>query len=76
MKAILEFNLNDGSYDKESFEAAMKATNLIQFIDEFGEFMRKEIKYRAEAVGDAETILMEKWRDKFYELKDENEIFL
>ncbi len=42
MKAILEFNLPD---DESSFLNATRADNMVSAIDEFRDFLRKQIKY-------------------------------
>jgi len=76
MKAILEFNFESDNFDKESFDLMMKSQQMASFIDEFQEFMTYQTKHCYDNLSSDTLDVMEKWKDRFFELKHENELYL
>lgn len=71
MKAILEFSLPD---DQDLYEMTTNALQYYSFIHAMNEYLRGEIKYQEHT--EEEFALLEKIRDKYFELMNEHQIKL
>lgn len=71
MKATIEFNLPE---DKYEYDLANKSSSLLSCIMEFEQEIRKIYKY--EDLKENQLEIVEKIREKFYEILQDNEINL
>lgn len=71
MKATIEFNLPE---DKYEYDLANKSSSLLSCLMEFEQEIRKIYKY--EDLKQNQLEIVEKIRDKFYEILQDNEINL
>ena len=71
MKAILEFNLPEDQHD---FDFAVQGSKMYSALWDISQELRKLWKY--EELSDEEFKMVERIRDKFYEILDENQIKL
>ena len=71
MKAILEFNLPD---DQHEFDLAIQGSKMYVALWDISQELRTLWKY--EELSDEEFKIVERIRDKFYEILDENQIEL
>ena len=71
MKAILEFNLPD---DQHEFDLAIQGSKMYVALWDISQELRTLWKY--EELSDEEFKIVERIRDKFYEILDENQIKL
>lgn len=71
MKAKLEFNLPDDQHD---FDLAIQGSKMYSALWDISQELRKLWKY--EELNDDEWKMVERIRDKFYEILDDNQIKL
>ena len=71
MKATIEFNLPE---DKYEYDLANKSSSLLSCLMEFEQEIRKIYKY--ENLKENQLEIVEKIREKFYEILQDNEINL
>jgi hypothetical protein len=71
MKAVLKFNLPE---DQVEFDFAMQGSKMYSALWDISQELRTLWKY--EELGDEEWKMVERIRDKFYEILDENQIKL
>ena len=71
MKATLEFNLPD---DQNEFDLAIQGSKMYLALWDISQELRTLWKY--EELSDEEWKMVERIRDKFYEILDENQIKL
>ena len=71
MKAILEFNLPD---DQNEFDLAIQGSKMYLALWDISQELRTLWKY--EELNEDEWNMVERIRDKFYEILDENQIKL
>ena len=71
MKATIEFNLPE---DKYEYDLANKSSSLLSCLMEFEQEIRKIYKY--EYLKENQLEIVEKIREKFYEILQDNEINL
>lgn len=71
MKATLEFNLPD---DQHEFDLAIQGSKMYVALWDISQELRTLWKY--EELSDEEFKIVERIRDKFYEILDENQIKL
>jgi hypothetical protein len=71
MKATIEFNLPE---DKYEYDLANKSSSLLSCLMEFEQEIRKIYKY--EDLKENQLEIVEKIREKFYEILQDNEINL
>lgn len=73
MKHTIEFNLPDDSIDlAKHIDAVNQNSNFRTFIDDFEQYLRSEWKHGPSTENASE--LVEKIRDRYFELKESNEI--
>ncbi len=73
MKAVIEFDLNE----PEDIEAHKRFTNLNAVyiaLWEFDQEMRSQIKYNSQNYNGDQLDALDKLRDKFYEILNDNQI--
>lgn len=73
MKALIEFNLDD----PDDIEAHKRFTNLNAVylaLWEFDEEMRRQIKYNTESYNGEQLEALDKLREKFYQIMNDNQI--
>lgn len=73
MQATLTFTLPE---DQEQFELATNAVKWMNFAHEFSEYLRTEYKYNEDKYTDEQYKLLEKVREKFYEMLNEEGLSL
>jgi len=71
MKATLEFNLPE---DQHEFDLAIQGSNMYSALWDISQELRKLWKY--EELSDEEWKMVERIRDKFYEILGDNQINL
>jgi hypothetical protein len=71
MKAIIEFNLPE---DQAEFDFAIQGSNMYSALWDISQELRTLWKY--EELSDEEFKIVERIRNKFYEILDENQIKL
>jgi hypothetical protein len=65
-KAILEFDLND-SDDRVEHARMMKSLDILMMMHEYDQYLRSETRYN-ESLSQEEHDVLQKAREKFYEL--------
>ena len=73
MKAILEFNLPE---EQEEFQLAADARKWASFAYEVSQYLRSEAKYNEDAYTDEQYKVLERIRERFYELLSEEGLSL
>ena len=68
MKVMFEFDLPDEQYEYKRY---LQSDNVMSFLEDFSEFLRRKDKYSEE-----ETTTWEAVREKFYEMITENNVDL
>lgn len=73
MKATLEFNLPE---ENEEFNDSLEGRKWKSFAISFAEYLRQQVKYCEEEYTDDQYKTLEKIREQFYELLNEDNLSL
>jgi len=73
MKATLEFNLPE---ENEEFKDSLEGGKWKSFAISFSEYLRQQVKYCEEDYTDDQYKTLEKIREQFYELLNEDNLSL